>query len=600
MDRVLIVDDEKEILEVLKEGLQKYEGQFEVVTATNGKQAVEVLKNECISVLVTDLMMPEMNGLQLLAYMNENYPQVPCIVMTSYGSDEIRERVQENETLRYINKPFHFNEIAWIIVEALDRCDEDEVQAGLSVSSLLQLVEMEEKTFLMEIGDNHSNKGIFYFDSGVVLDALCGELKGEDAAFEMIGWNHVTFRFKSLPKEGVKQRIHMSLISLLMEGAHRKDEATAPEGLDSAQAASAEQTGRPKQSPALEKRQEENELIMISRAIHLAERMQFQQSRKILAELLKSFPRSAKGWLWYSRVTGSMKAIGTALENAAIISPKDPQILGEIRKFKSAEKKVWTERVRHCPFCWSPVEKSAVACHYCKAHLLIHEQFFTSQRTAKQEILEEAIQRYEKVLRREENADAFYFMAMAVLNLERWEDSLDYLNRADKLAPDNTVFAEQLNALMNYMTAMETLSDEQVCTREREAEAVWVSQGTVRKNRVLVVDDSAVTRKVITMTLGKKGYTVATAKNGLEALVRLNEGGVGLMLLDIVMPGMDGYKVLSIMKMSPEFKKIPVIMLTARDTLLDKLKGKMSGPAEYLTKPFDPEVLVAKVRKYLQ
>ena len=134
----------------------------------------------------------------------------------------------------------------------MDRSDEGEKRAGVSVSSLLQLVAMEAKTSLLEIDYDRRTKGVFYFDRGVVQDALCGELKGEDAAFEMIGWDHVSFRFKSLPAEGVKQRIHRELISLLIEGARRKDEAAASEkGLGSEQAAVAEQTGGPKQLPDL-------------------------------------------------------------------------------------------------------------------------------------------------------------------------------------------------------------------------------------------------------------------------------------------------------------------------------------------------------------
>jgi twitching motility two-component system response regulator PilG len=65
------------------------------------------------------------------------------------------------------------------------------------------------------------------------------------------------------------------------------------------------------------------------------------------------------------------------------------------------------------------------------------------------------------------------------------------------------------------------------------------------------------------------------------------------------MPGMDGYQVLATMKRNLNFKKIPVIMLTAKSGLIDKVKGKMSGCSEYLTKPFTPEELMARVKKYL-
>ena len=117
--------------------------------------------------------------------------------------------------------------------------------------------------------------------------------------------------------------------------------------------------------------------------------------------------------------------------------------------------------------------------------------------------------------------------------------------------------------------------------------------------KVLVVEDSTVSRKVITSTLSKKGYQILEAEDGFQALAQLSNEAPDLVLLDLVLPGMDGYKVLAHMKKKESFANIPVIILTAKDTLFDKLRGKMSGSDEYLTKPFSPTELLAKVEKYL-
>ena len=592
INNVLIVDDEMENLEILKKGLQKYEDRFEVLTALDGEEAIEVLKREHISVLVTDLVMPKMDGLYLLAYMSNNHPQVPCIVMTGYGSSEIRKRADHEVIISYFEKPFDFNELAWAILEGLDRLDKGDFVAGVSVSGLLQLVEMEQKTCLLEVRCGEKKGGYFYFNEGILYNALYNDMEGEDVALNMIGWNQVNFRFKSLPKEDIKRRINRDLMSLIMEGTRLKDEKTAEENEpDPADAVKTEEI-KDQGLLSLMDHTEEDELI--SQAVRLAEGHHFQQAQMKLAELLETNPRNSNGWLWYSRVVGSMKAIESSLKNAVIISPKNPEVIEENKKFNLAENRVWTERVRHCPFCWSPVELTAVECHYCMSHLLIHEQFFTTTHSAKQEILKKAIERYTKVIQREKNAKAHYYLGIAHLNLEDWEQALDQLNETEKLAPENKVFAGQLKSLLNYLAAMESLSESESGLAESPPESV-------RSNKVLVVEDSAVTRKVITMTLGRrKGYDVILAKDGIEALARLNEERPGLVLLDIIMPGMDGYKVLSIMKQTAEFKDIPVIMLTARDKIADKIKGKMAGTSEYLTKPFDPDELLAKVNKYLQ
>lgn len=125
--------------------------------------------------------------------------------------------------------------------------------------------------------------------------------------------------------------------------------------------------------------------------------------------------------------------------------------------------------------------------------------------------------------------------------------------------------------------------------------------GKVKKiqKKILAVDDSALARKIIVQTLVENSYTVVEAKDGVEALEKLDNELPDLVLLDLILPGMDGYEVLAAMKKHEFHKSIPVIVLTSRDALFDKLKGKMSGTDEYLTKPIKSGELLNKVEKYL-
>lgn len=124
------------------------------------------------------------------------------------------------------------------------------------------------------------------------------------------------------------------------------------------------------------------------------------------------------------------------------------------------------------------------------------------------------------------------------------------------------------------------------------------AQGT--KKKILVVEDSAISRKVISRTLLEGSYEIVETEDGFQALAALGNSIPDLVLLDLVLPGIDGYKVLTHMRKKAEFAKIPVIILTSRDTLLDKLRGKMSEADEYLTKPFAPHELLEKVEKHLE
>ena len=115
---------------------------------------------------------------------------------------------------------------------------------------------------------------------------------------------------------------------------------------------------------------------------------------------------------------------------------------------------------------------------------------------------------------------------------------------------------------------------------------------------ILAVDDSLVIQKMVRQTLGEN-YRILVASNTLEALGQLHHYSIDLMLLDIAMPGVDGLELCRIIRRTPHLEKLPIIMLTARDTVCDKIEGRLAGATEYLTKPFDPEQLQITVHKIL-
>jgi len=116
--------------------------------------------------------------------------------------------------------------------------------------------------------------------------------------------------------------------------------------------------------------------------------------------------------------------------------------------------------------------------------------------------------------------------------------------------------------------------------------------------KILVVEDSSTQRKIICKMLVQSGYRILEAKDGYEALSIAELEEPDLILLDIIMPGIDGYEVMSQMKGLSGLENVPIIMLTSRDKLIDKMRGKISGTNEYLTKPFKSKELIEKIKKY--
>ena len=115
--------------------------------------------------------------------------------------------------------------------------------------------------------------------------------------------------------------------------------------------------------------------------------------------------------------------------------------------------------------------------------------------------------------------------------------------------------------------------------------------------RVLVVDDDAKTVELVKLYLKRDGYRVLTAYDGIEALRLAREGNPDIIVLDLMLPGMDGLEVCRTLRSESD---IPIIMLTARTTDEDKLTGLDSGADDYVTKPFSPRELAARVRTVLR
>jgi twitching motility two-component system response regulator PilG len=116
--------------------------------------------------------------------------------------------------------------------------------------------------------------------------------------------------------------------------------------------------------------------------------------------------------------------------------------------------------------------------------------------------------------------------------------------------------------------------------------------------RVLVIDDSNTIRRSAEIFLRQGGHEVLLAEDGFDALAKVNDHAPELIFCDILMPRLDGYQTCAIIKRNPRFAHVPVIMLSSKDGLFDKARGRMVGSQDYLTKPFTKEQLLRAVESF--
>ncbi len=221
---VLLVDDDQEMLLALKGGFTRYRDSFGIQLAADGLQAVEKLKQSFISLVVTDLKMPGMDGFELLAHIMEHYPDIPVIIITGYSTPEMERLAREGGAVGYIAKPFLIENLARQIIARLSKESEGGTLHNVSSGMFLQLVEMEQKTCTIRLEDKlTAKKGILFFQNGKLLDARANDLMGENAAYEIFSWDQVNLSIQN----GCalkKKRIHSELQHLILEAARRKDE----------------------------------------------------------------------------------------------------------------------------------------------------------------------------------------------------------------------------------------------------------------------------------------------------------------------------------------------------------------------------------------
>ncbi len=117
--------------------------------------------------------------------------------------------------------------------------------------------------------------------------------------------------------------------------------------------------------------------------------------------------------------------------------------------------------------------------------------------------------------------------------------------------------------------------------------------------KVMVIDDSKTIRRSAESLLQKAGCEVITADNGFEALPMISAQHPDIMFIDIMMPRLDGYQTCALVKNNPKYRAIPIIMLSSKDGLFDRAKGKVVGAEQYLTKPFTRDDLLGAIRTHL-
>jgi CheY-like chemotaxis protein len=230
--KILLVDDDPDLLEVYRTTFELLPSQPEVHTATSGARAMAMLEKDNYRVILTDLNMPKMDGLQLLSVVRRKYPELRTVVLTAMVDEQFRSRVYALGVDLYWHKPESEAEMTQFMscLESLLGREEESGFRGVQSKSLMDLIQLEcisQSSTVLRI-TNGPLTGRIWINTGEVVDAEAEELRGEDAFQMILRWKAGNFEF--LPAEPHRPRtVFKSYNALLLESAQAIDESAQSE-----------------------------------------------------------------------------------------------------------------------------------------------------------------------------------------------------------------------------------------------------------------------------------------------------------------------------------------------------------------------------------
>ncbi len=226
--RILLVDDDPSLLELYRQIFAQLPSSPEILTANSGSRALAMLEAERFRLLICDLKMPKMDGLQVLSIVRRKYPELRTVALTAIPDEEFRSRVYSLGVDLFWHKPSTQQETEMFLecLESLLGQEVDNGFRGVQSKSLVDIVQLEclsQSSSVLRIA-NGSLSGKIWIQDGEVVDAEAGELAAEAAFLKILSWRAGTF--ETLPADPARQRaIFKSYNGLLLESAQAMDEA---------------------------------------------------------------------------------------------------------------------------------------------------------------------------------------------------------------------------------------------------------------------------------------------------------------------------------------------------------------------------------------
>lgn len=221
---ILVVDDNQPFLSLISKIFDKYKDKYSIHTSIDGKTALELLRSNSYSLVISDLQMPNMDGYALLDKIRNQFPDIPVIIITAFDKPKTESVVKKTGAYAYFTKPLVVDNLISSIETIVTKETEGGKLHNASLEMFIQLIEMEAKTCTIRVCDENSQKkGVLFFSDGELYNARIGNTLGKNAAYTIFSWDKVTLSIENSCLVN-KRFIQDELQAILLDAMRMKDE----------------------------------------------------------------------------------------------------------------------------------------------------------------------------------------------------------------------------------------------------------------------------------------------------------------------------------------------------------------------------------------
>lgn len=214
MPRILVAEDDRILRKRIVQAITARNPEVAVHEANNAEEAMNLMQGQSMDVVITDIAMPKVNGLVLLAFLNAFAPKVPCFVITAYGTARLKSKLPP-DLLRFYEKPFDINELAISALAAVGRQRNISTCGGIKLPDFINLAAADRVTATITVTQGDHPPCKLFLKEGKLIDAILNDEHGEAAAIGALAWPSPNFAIDFGIPDNIEKKIKSPLPQLL-------------------------------------------------------------------------------------------------------------------------------------------------------------------------------------------------------------------------------------------------------------------------------------------------------------------------------------------------------------------------------------------------